>query len=862
MKYKMDLKICEAGSGGGLLLPIFGDGEQEWPQALRIILYGLGLFWCFLGVAIVADVFMGSIERITAKKVRKMNPNTKRFVTAQVWNPTVANLTLMALGSSSPEILLSVIELLGNRFYSGDLGPSCIVGSAAFNLLCITAVCIFAIPDGEFRRIKEISVYAITSFFSLFAYMWLLIILVPSSANVVTPIEGVVTFLFFPLNVVLAYLADIGYFTPASGRRLGTAVVVSQDMSKQELAQLDASVRRRYGEELTSEQVSKIIRIEQTDFQQNRAHYRIAATRNMMGGKRVKVSEEREALAQSLDGPAGELLRDQLKLRKSGGQAAGIPGGLPGKIHPIIEDEFTHKNQCIIDFVSTGYAVLENAGVVRVKVRRTGSLECSTKVQYETSDGRAKAGQDYVHVSDSLTFTPNQAEQHLDVTLIDDVAYEEDEEFFITLTDAVATDTNDIIVELGRNATTTVVIIDDDMPGVFAFTDGETLHVSEQLEDHEVEIKVCRKNGCSGRVSCSYRCEDNLALNGTDYEAVSGELVFEHNVTTAMIKVKIKAKGRYESEEDFRLIIENGKGGARFDELQDGGSERCIITVFIVSERTANDRVDRVMSALAVNWDKAKVGHSNWRDQFIEAIYVNGGQEDDAELDEDEEPPKPTVLDWIMHIICLPWKLLFALIPPTDYCSGWVCFGCSLAMIGLVTAIIGDLASLFGCCMGLPDEVTAITFVALGTSLPDTFASKTAAMQDPYADASVGNVTGSNAVNVFLGLGLPWMVGSIYWSVGNPSAEWISKYSQDPEVPLDYRGGAFVVKAGTLGFSVAVFVGCAAVCLIMLMVRRYTCQGELGGPRLPKYLSCAFSVSLWLIYISLSSWKTFSLLED
>lgn len=40
--------------------------------------------------------------------------------------------------------------------------------------------------------------------------------------------------------------------------------------------------------------------------------------------------------------------------------------------------------------------------------------------------------------------------------------------------------------------------------------------------------------------------------------------------------------------------------------------------------------------------------------------------------------------------------------------------------------------------------------VALGTSLPDTFASKAAAEQDPYADASIGNVTGSNSVNVCL----------------------------------------------------------------------------------------------------------------
>ena len=30
---------------------------------------------------------------------------------ARVWNPTIANLSLMALGSSAPEILLSVIEV-------------------------------------------------------------------------------------------------------------------------------------------------------------------------------------------------------------------------------------------------------------------------------------------------------------------------------------------------------------------------------------------------------------------------------------------------------------------------------------------------------------------------------------------------------------------------------------------------------------------------------------------------------------------------------------------------------------------------------------------------------------------------------
>ena len=43
---------------------------------------------------------------------------------------------------------------------------------------------------------------------------------------------------------------------------------------------------------------------------------------------------------------------------------------------------------------------------------------------------------------------------------------------------------------------------------------------------------------------------------------------------------------------------------------------------------------------------------------------------------------------------------------------------------------IEEVATTFCCLIGLSPAVTAITFVALGTSLPDTFASKTSAVQD------------------------------------------------------------------------------------------------------------------------------------
>lgn len=69
---------------------------------------------------------MAAIEKITANEkvvtIRKPD-GTKQTIVVRVWNETVANLTLMALGTSAPEILLSIIEIFSNNFQAGDLGP-------------------------------------------------------------------------------------------------------------------------------------------------------------------------------------------------------------------------------------------------------------------------------------------------------------------------------------------------------------------------------------------------------------------------------------------------------------------------------------------------------------------------------------------------------------------------------------------------------------------------------------------------------------------------------------------------------------------------------------------------------------------
>lgn len=183
-----------------------------------------------------------------------------------------------------------------------------------------------------------------------------------------------------------------------------------------------------------------------------------------------------------------------------------------------------------------------------------------------------------------------------------------------------------------------------------------------------------------------------------------------------------------------------------------------------------------------------------------------------------------------MHYLNLPWKLLFALIPPTDYMNGWLCFIVSIIFIGVLTAIIGDVAAMFGCTIGLKDVVTAVSLVAVGTSVPDTFASRLATVQDPTADAAIGNVTGSNAVNVFLGVGIAWALASIYhWR----------------------KGSIFRVQAGSLAGSLAVFLIGSVFCIAVLAIRRRhpKIKAELGGPSSSKYATALAFVLAWILFL-------------
>ncbi|XP_049640207.1 sodium/calcium exchanger 1 isoform X4 [Suncus etruscus] len=880
----------------GVILPIWEPQDPSFGDKIaRATVYFVAMVYMFLGVSIIADRFMSSIEVITSQEkeitIKKPNGETTK-TTVRIWNETVSNLTLMALGSSAPEILLSVIEVCGHNFTAGDLGPSTIVGSAAFNMFIIIALCVYVVPDGETRKIKHLRVFFVTAAWSIFAYTWLYIILSVISPGVVEVWEGLLTFFFFPICVVFAWVADrrllfykYVYKRYRAGKQRGMIIEHEGDRpsSKTEI-EMDGKVvnshvdnfldgalvlevdERDQDDEEARREMARILKelkqkhpdkeIEQlielanyqvlSQQQKSRAFYRIQATRLMTG--------------------AGNILK-----RHAADQARKAVS-----MHEVNTDMTESDPVSKVFFEQGTYQCLENCGTVALTiVRRGGDLTNTVIVDFRTEDGTANAGSDYEFTEGTVVFKPGETQKEIRVGIIDDDIFEEDENFLVHLSNVKvsAEVSEDSVLEanhvsalacLGSPCTATVTIFDDDHAGIFTFEEPVT-HVSESVGI--MEVKVLRTSGARGNVIVPYKTIEGTARGGgEDFEDTCGELEFQNDEIVKTISVKVIDDEEYEKNKTFFLEIgeprlvemSEKKGGFtltawlptdEYDDRQPLTSkeeeerriaemgrpvlgEHTRLEVIIEESYEFKSTVDKLIKKTNL---ALVVGTNSWREQFIEAITVSAGEDDDE--DECGEEKLPSCFDYVMHFLTVFWKVLFAFVPPTEYWNGWACFIVSILMIGLLTAFIGDLASHFGCTIGLKDSVTAVVFVALGTSVPDTFASKVAATQDQYADASIGNVTGSNAVNVFLGIGVAWSIAAIYHAA---------------------NGEQFRVSPGTLAFSVTLFTIFAFINVgVLLYRRRPEIGGELGGPRTAKLLTSSLFVLLWLLYIFFSSLEAY-----
>ena len=938
------------GSRGAVVYDDYEQCADSWvllpgfnllPNWFLGLVYFLTLIWLFLGVAIVSDVFMASIEVITSKEVTRKYKDKltgQRYeVRALLWNPTVANLTLLALGSSAPEILLSIIEMLltlvpeGRCQKPGEIGPNTIVGSAAFNLLMISAVCTLSVPEGELRRISELKVFLITAAFSVMAYVWMLLVLKWWTPDVISIEEALLTLAMFPLMVFLAWGQDVkwkllskpprpdeeGEIELASASELnGAASAEAGALSMPTRLRAgsngalphDAAARPRAASititgpgrsaqassdprvhlqhlsyttkggarvEVDRAQIANILRKVKQDDAADAAIAESIMQSAAPGAtavptppaRRLSSSVAAESVLQSIEGPRWSAARYRMNaVRMLAAKPHKKAGPTPSEKHEhavmLLERSRSAEktpsginkwrsfdmdpSAAYVSFGSLSYTVMENAGSMEIIVEREGCTDRAVSVRYATQEDLALAGKDYEHTEGVLCFEVGETKKTININIIDDDVWEPDNHFWVTIeaveagtalmpeassdggkpAAAASEQTGGGAVEDGdsadsapsvvvRTPRTKVTIIDDDNPGIFAFKDRRVL-VKES--ESTARCTVLRKLGSDGAVEVSYETVDLTGLEGRDYIKTSGVLRFESGEVEKSIKVPMLRHGDRLVDSTFKVRLHSPTGGAAI-------TRQCECNVVLVDDEEIKAVAQTIAEVIERREESLRVGTSTWAQQFREAIVPSPGVDDDGKEEE------LTAITLLLHYLAISWKVVFAFIPPSEMRGGWPAFGISLLMIGALTAVIAEFAALFGCACGLKDPVTAITFVALGTSLPDTFASRMATVEAPDADAAIGNVTGSNSVNVFLGLGLPWTIAAIYYKATG--------------------GRDYVVPGGSLGFSVTIFTAVAIVAIAVLLVRRRSVGAELGGAG-KKQVAMLFGF-LWLLYVTLSS---------
>ncbi|CAE7592395.1 SLC8A1 [Symbiodinium sp. CCMP2456] len=751
------LRSCELCGDGTLVMPVGGDYEKSWPALIRSLFYFFVLLWSFQGVGIICDEFMAAIEKITSSKRSKWitNPAGQKVeVRVTVWNETLANLSLMALCSSAPEILLSTVELCSNRFFSGSLGPQTVVGSASFNLFCISSVCISALAPGEVRRVEKYPVFCFTCAASVMAYVWMLVVLAGITPDRVDLAEGVVTLLFFFVFLGIAFILD-KYFSKTG---------VDPDV-----AEVHRQLEARFGQAVSLEGVQAMMKTQ--------------AKKQPIEPRNTKNEAK------------GQILR--------------LSTG--GKKQPSV---------CAYGFVDSEVVFHEGDGCASLQITAlNGPHPAPVRIKYRTRNGMAKAGKRYHQKSGVLHFLPEEEKQELRIPLM--MAKGPPEEFYVELTEIKADGLEGkknppVITQCGSCQSGLGPFIPR---GCLAGLSQTVAYVNSDYSDYsalsKADIQPATKEGGSGRLEVSMLVTPRLFFLPLVMEVRSG---LPKNAAP-------RGRAKCENEPDTSRALSE-------------------IRSEIKSEAKSDARSDARSDAQGPEEEDEPFSFSHWMDKAVEAFFCNGSAEEQAQA---------TAFDWLMHCLALTWKTAFLIVPPPSLLGAYPAFFCSLLGIGLVTVVINDAASLLGCSIGMADDLTAITLVALGTSLPDTMASRTSAKSDETADNSIGNITGSNAVNVLLGMGISWTIGAAYWAHNGVTDEWKGHQTTAGNYETLYLGsnpeGGFIVVAGAISFSVSAFAVLAMLCVALLYMRRVTYGGELGGPLLAQRRDSFLCFLLWIMQL-------------
>jgi Ca2+-binding RTX toxin-like protein len=211
---------------------------------------------------------------------------------------------------------------------------------------------------------------------------------------------------------------------------------------------------------------------------------------------------------------------------------------------------------------ATGLSVAENAGQALLTLRLDRPSGRLITVNYTTIAGSATAGNDYLPITGTLTFTPGQTQQILTVPLVNDATFELDETFQLAL--------SDISGATLATPTVTVTILNDDPQPTITILNASVLEGDEGLTLVPVTVRL--SNPSAQLISLTYETTDDTAQQDRDYQAASGNLIFNPGETEQILTLTVIGDRAYETNERFNVLLRDPVNATL-------GSDRASITL-------------------------------------------------------------------------------------------------------------------------------------------------------------------------------------------------------------------------------------------------------------------------------------------
>jgi hypothetical protein len=221
--------------------------------------------------------------------------------------------------------------------------------------------------------------------------------------------------------------------------------------------------------------------------------------------------------------------------------------------HELLESAFSSNENSRIEFSESRYSVDEDTQKLIVTVRRSGGSKGEVRVDYTTIEDEAIQGRDYTISKGSLQFNDGETLRSFEVSILDDGLDEEDESFYLVLSNA------DGNAALGDEAEAEVIILDNDGAGAISFA---TVAYAVNESKQQAIVDVIRTGGSTGIVDVEYQLLAKSADGDIDYVDDTVRIRFQPGETQQEIHIDLIDDKLHEGNETFQLLLSSISEGA------------------------------------------------------------------------------------------------------------------------------------------------------------------------------------------------------------------------------------------------------------------------------------------------------------